>query len=99
MADKWRHVRSICSYCKKNGYLANVCLKKKRESSYNTTHQVIATPAQEKIPGEDEKDAENRFTVYMRSVKSSGSPAATPPHYTLAVTIEDTEVPMAVDTG
>ena len=99
MADKCRHVKSICSYCKKNGHLANVCLKKKRESSCNTTHQVTATPAQEKIPGENEQDAQNRFTVYMRGVKSSGSPAATPPLYTLAVTIEDMEVPMAVDTG
>ncbi|PFX28231.1 Transposon Tf2-6 polyprotein [Stylophora pistillata] len=84
----------LCMPSTKNLLLA----RETRESSYNTAHQVIATPAQEKIPGEDEKDAENRFTVYMRSVKSSGSPAATPPHYTLAVTIEDTEVPMAVDT-
>ena len=35
----------------------------------------------------------------MKSVKYSGNSSVTPPLYKLAVTIEDQEVPMEVDTG
>ena len=99
MADRCSHVKSTCSYCKKSGHLAKVCFKKKRESSCNLTHQVTATPAQEGTPTEDGEDTNNLFTVYMKSVKSSGSSTTTPPLYKLTVSIEDKMVPMEVDTG
>ena len=77
----------------KTGHLAKVCFKKKRESE-NTTkaHNVAATSAGETVPSGPEETSDNQFTVYMKSVASSGDPANAPPFYKLSVTIEDKEV-------
>ena len=54
---------------------------------------------QELNTNEGNGDTPDRFTVYMRSVKSSDSPAPTPPLYKLSVTVDNKEFPMEIDTG
>ena len=90
----------LATTAKKTGHLAKVCLKKKRESENNTkSHHVAATSTGKTVPSGAEANSHNQFTVYMKSVASSGDPANTPPFYKLSVTIEDKEVPMEIDTG
>ena len=83
LADKCSHSTSVCSFCKKKGHIAKVCFKKKKEGSCHTTHLVTATATQEVNTNEGNGDTPDRFTVYMRSVKSSDSRTPTPPLYKL----------------
>ena len=76
--DKCSHIESTCSYCKKPRHLAKVCFRKKKESDNNTTHQVIATPTPGATPREAEEDTDCPFTVYFKSVESSGNSSITP---------------------
>ena len=99
LADKCSHSTSVCNFCKKKGHITKVCFKKKKESSCHTTHLVTATATQEVNTNEDHGDTRDRFTVYMRSVKSSDSPTPTPTLYKLSVTVDNKEFPMEIDTG
>ena len=99
MADKCSHSTSVCNFCKKKGHITKVCFKKKKESSCHTTHLVTATATQEVNTNEGHGDTRDRFTVYMRSVKSSDSPTPTPTLYKLSVTVDNKEFPMEIDTG
>ena len=99
LADKCSHSTSVCNFCKKKGHIAKVCFKKKKEGSCHTTHLVTVTATQEVNTNEGSGDTPNRFTVCMRSVKSSDSPAPTPSVYKLSVTVDNKEFPMEIDTG
>ena len=47
LADKCSHSISVCNdFCKKNGHIAKVCFKKKKEGNCRTTHLVTATATQ-----------------------------------------------------
>lgn len=47
--------------------------------------KIAATPSQEELPSEVEGDTNDPFTVYMRSIQSSGSATTTPPLYKLTL--------------
>ena len=98
LAGKCSHSTSVCNFCKK-GHIAKVCFKKKKEGSCHTTHLVTATATQEVNTNEGNGGTPDRFTVYMRSVKSSDSPAPALPLYKILVTVDNKEFPMEIDTG
>ena len=57
----------------------------------------LASPTQGPTPRESDTDCP--FTVYLKSVESSGNSSITPSLYQLTVKIQDKKVPMGVDTG
>ena len=73
LAGKCSHIESTYSHCKKAGHLAKACFRKKKESGNNTTPQVTATPTPGATPREAEEDTDCPFTVYLKSVGSSGN--------------------------
>ena len=49
IANECKHIHSKCTYCKKVGHIAKVCLKREKHGDSSTLNQVDAEDSEEEI--------------------------------------------------